>query len=521
MSTFEPQAAGPPAARPAGPCVVVIFGASGDLTKRKLIPALYHLASHNLLPEAFAVVGIDRTEEGREAFRERLAEEVRDHLRGEVVPERWRGLFDQLYHAQADFRDREAYRRLAGLLAAIDAERHTAGNYLFYLATPPSFFAGIVAHLGEVGLTRQEQGRWRRVIIEKPFGHDLDSARTLNRDIQRFLTEDQIYRIDHYLGKETVQNILVYRFANGITEPIWNRRYVDHVQITVAEPLGVEHRAVYYEEAGALRDMVPNHLVALLAATAMEPPNSFDADAVRDEKAKVLRAIQPLSPEDVLTQAVRGQYGAGALPGGKPISGYRFEPGVAPDSRTETYVALKLMIDNWRWAGVPFYLRTGKRLPLAYTEIAIQFKRAPFVLFRDTPVDHLSPNVLVLRIQPAEGIEMTFGAKVPGPAMRLGNVHMDFCYADYFGGFPGTGYESLIYDCMNGDATLFKRADNVEAGWALVEPILDVWGALPSRSFPNYPAGTWGPPEADELLRKDGRQWRQIETIRVRRLDYR
>ncbi len=519
MSTFEAQTPIVPAASPAGPCVVVIVGASSDLTKRKLIPALYHLASRELLPEAFAVVGVDRAEQTREAFQERLAGELGKHLRGEVEPEPWSGLLERFYHAQADFRDREAYRHLADLLAEIDAERHTEGNYLFYLATPPRFFAGIVEHLGEVGLTRQEPDRWRRVIIEKPFGHDLDSARALNRDIQRFLTEDQIYRIDHYLGKETVQNILVYRFANGITEPIWNRRYVDHVQITVSEPLGVEHRAGYYEEAGAMRDMVPNHLTALLAATAMEPPNSFDADAVRDEQAKVLRAIQPLSPEDVLTQAVRGQYGAATLPSGESLPDYRSEPGVAPDSRTETYVALKLMIDNWRWAGVPFYLRTGKRLPIAYTEIAIQFKRAPFVLFRDTPVDHLSPNVLVLRIQPAEGIEMTFGAKVPGPAMRLGNVHMDFCYSDYFGGFPGTGYESLIYDCMNGDATLFKRADNVEAGWALVEPILDVWGALPTRSFPNYPAGTWGPPEADELLRKDGRQWRQIQSVRACRLD--
>ncbi|MGF1613715.1 MAG: glucose-6-phosphate dehydrogenase [Gammaproteobacteria bacterium] len=520
MSTVEPQTAAAPVAPPAGPCIVVIFGASGDLTQRKLIPALYNLMSHNLLPEAFAVVGVDRADETRDTFRDRLTREIREHLRGEVAVERWNSLCDRLYHAQGDFQDREAYRRLAGFLQEVDAERHTDGNYLFYLATPPRFFAAIVEHLGEVGLTRQEQDRWRRVIVEKPFGHDLESARALNRDIHRFLTEDQIYRIDHYLGKETVQNILVYRFANGITEPIWNRRYVDHVQITVAEPLGVEHRAGYYEEAGALRDMVSNHLVALLAVTAMEPPNSFDADAVRDEKAKVLRAIQPLSPEDVLTQAVRGQYGAGMLPSGEPLVAYRSEPGVAPESRTETYVALKLIIDNWRWAGVPFYLRTGKRLPIAYTEIAIQFKRAPFVLFRDTPVDHLSPNVLVLRIQPAEGIEMTFGAKVPGPTMRLGNVHMDFCYSDYFGGTPGTGYESLIYDCMNGDATLFKRADNVEAGWALVEPILDVWSALPSRSFPNYPAGSWGPPEADTLLRKDGRQWRPIESLGARRRDH-
>lgn len=519
MSTSEPQVPPAPAARPAGPCIVVIFGTSGDLAKRKLIPALYNLAAHGLLPENFAVVGVDRREETTEAFQERLGGEVRKHLHGEITPERWNGLFDRLYHTQGDFRDQAAYRRLVGFLEEIDAERRTEGNYLFYLATPPSFFAEIVEHLGEAGLARQEPGRWRRVIIEKPFGHDLGSARALNRDIHRFLTEDQVYRIDHYLGKETVQNILVYRFANGITEPIWNRRYVDHVQITVAEPLGVEHRAVYYEEAGALRDMVPNHLVTLLAATAMEPPNSFDADAVRDEKVKVLRAIQPLSPEDVLTQAVRGQYGEGRMPSGEQVAVYRSEPGVAPDSRTETFVALKLVIDNWRWAGVPFYLRTGKRLPAHYTEIAIQFKRAPFVLFRDTPVEHLSPNVLVLRIQPAEGIEMTFGAKVPGPAMRLGNVHMDFCYSDYFGCSPGTGYESLIYDCMNGDATLFKRADDVEAGWALVEPILDVWGALPTRSFPNYPAGSWGPPEADHLLRKDGRQWRQIETIRACGLD--
>ena len=520
MPTQETQH--PHAAIAAGPSVMVIFGASGDLTGRKLIPALYNLAGYKLLSDSFAVVGVGRAQQSSEGFREGLEKQLRaqldvdrlpgadDELGAEFCQDVWSWFATRLYYFQGDFRNPETYVGLDTFLKEVDGMHRTKGNYLFYLATPPRFFEEIVGELGRAGLIREEADRWRRVVIEKPFGHDLESARLLNRDLHQALAEQQIYRIDHYLGKETVQNILVYRFANGITEPIWNRRYVDHVQITVAEPLGVEHRAAYYEEAGALRDMIPNHLLSLVASAAMEPPNSFDADAVRDEHAKVLRAIQPLSPQDVLTQTVRGQYGAGRMPGGEAVPAYRDEPRVATHSKTETFVALKLVIDNWRWAGVPFYLRTGKRLPGHYTEIAVHFKRAPFVLFRDTPVERLSPNVLVLRIQPEEGIELSFDAKVPGPAMRLGNVRMNFCYADYFGCPPTTGYETLLYDCMNGDASLFKRADNVELAWELMAPILDVWSALPARDFPNYAAGTWGPEAADALLRNDGRQWKRI-----------
>ncbi len=356
-------------------------------------------------------------------------------------------------------------------------------------------------------MTEQTNGHWRRVVIEKPFGRDLDSARALNRDIRKVLTEDQIYRIDHYLGKETVQNILVFRFSNGIFEPIWNRRYIDHVQITVAETLGVEQRGGYYDQAGALRDMVPNHILQLVTLTAMEPPVSFGADAVRDEQAKILHALQPRVPEDVLARTVRGQYGEGVVDG-SVVPAYRAEANVRPDSNTETYVACKLAIDNWRWADVPFYLRTGKRMAKRVTEVAIQFRRAPFVLFRDTSVGPLSPNLLVMHIQPDEGISLRFGAKVPGPILDLGAVNMDFRYTDYFGSEPSTGYERLLYDCMIGDATLFQRADMVEAGWAVVQPVLDVWTALPARNFPNYPAGSWGPKEADDLMARDQRQWR-------------
>jgi glucose-6-phosphate 1-dehydrogenase len=497
--------------QPSDPCVMVIFGASGDLTKRKLIPALYNLAKENLLSRQFAVVGTSRSPMTNESFREKLTQDMKEFATGPVDPNLWEWLAQRLYYLPADSQNPESYLQLKDLLTQIDKEHGTPGNYFYYLATAPGLFSGVINQLGNAGLTHEENGRWRRIIIEKPFGYDYSSARALNQEIRQVLQEHQIYRIDHYLGKETVQNILVFRFANGIFEPVWNRRYIDHVQITVAETVGVEERGGYYDDTGALRDMVPNHIFQLITLTAMEPPISFAADAVRDEQTKILRAMQPLSPEEVLSRTVRGQYGEGIVDD-KRVPAYRMEPRIAQDSRTETFVALKLPIDNWRWADVPFYLRTGKRLPERVTEVAIQFKRAPFMLFRKTSVERLAPNLLVLHIQPNEGISLRFGAKIPGPLVRLGSVDMDFRYADYFGSMPSTGYERLLYDCMTGDATLFQRADMVEAAWSVVDPILDVWRALPPRHFPNYVAGTWGPKEADELLAREGRRWRRITT---------
>ena len=493
---------------------MVIFGAGGDLTKRKLVPALYHLAKGGLLSDSFAIVGLARSDRSNEAFRDQLHEGIRQHISepDQSIVDR---ILSNTYYIAGDYRDVGIYQKLKQQLTETDSRHATNGNYLFYLATPPSFFGTTVNLLGQGGLLAEEDGRWRRVVVEKPFGRDIDSARSLNLELRKVADERQIYRIDHYLGKETVQNILVFRFSNGIFEPIWNRRYIDHVQITVAESLGVEHRGTYYEEAGALRDMVSNHLFQLMALTAMEPPVSFEAEAVRDEKGKVLDAIQPILPEQVLTQTVRGQYGRGTV-GGNKLRAYRSEPKIAADSSAETYVALKLLIDNWRWAGVPFYLRTGKRLVRRATEIAIQFKRAPFMLFRDTGVGELDPNQLVLRIQPKEGISLSFGAKVPGPTSKIGQVDMDFSYADHFGNAPRTGYETLLYDCMKGDATLFQRADNVETSWQIVAPILDVWKALPTREFPNYASGSWGPADADELMARDGRRWRRPSENRRR-----
>ena len=509
MMTGADAGSAPPAqGQIADPCVMVIFGASGDLTKRKLIPALYNLAKENLLSQQFAVIGFATRDLTTETLRQQLGEEIRGFA-GAVEAEVWARLVSRIHYVQGSLDDPDAYRRLREKIAEVGREQGAPANHFYYLAVAPRFFGEIVRQLGAAGLTREEEGQWRRVIVEKPFGRDLESARALNREIKLVLAERQIYRIDHYLGKETVQNLMVFRFGNGIFEPIWNRRYIDHVQITAAETVGVETRGGYYDTAGALRDMVPNHLFQLMSLTAMEPPISFNANAVRDEQAKVLNAIPPLTPEDVLSRTVRGQYDE-AIADGRRVPAYRAEANVATDSGTESFVALKLNVDNWRWADVPFYLRTGKRLASRATEIVIQFRRAPFMLFRKTMTGELTANQLVIRVQPSEGISLRFGAKIPGPVMRQGAVEMDFCYADYFGSTPSTGYERLLYDCMIGDQTLFQRADMVEAGWNVVTPILDVWKALPPRNFPNYAAGSWGPKEADEMIERDGRAWRRI-----------
>jgi len=506
----QPAPPKPRVGRLADPCVMVIFGVSGDLTRRKLIPALYNLASQQLLSREFAVVGIGRTPMTAEEARQKYSEDFKHFATGAIDPDLWEWFVRRLYYVCGDINDPATYDRLKETLATVDQEHGTHGNFFFYMATAPSFFGCAVERLAQHGLMNEDDGHWRRVIIEKPFGHDLDSAKALNQQLLKVASERQIYRIDHYLGKETVQNILALRFANGIFEPIWNRRYIDHVQISVAETVGVEGRGGYYDTAGALRDMVPNHIMQLISLSAMEPPISFEANAVRDEQAKILHAIQPFTSEEVLSKTVRGQYGDGIM-NGQRAPAYRSEPDVPPDSRTETFVAMKLLIDNWRWAGVPFYLRTGKRLPGRNTHVVIQFRRAPFILFRETQVEDLMPNQLVLHIQPEEGISLRFAAKKPGPAMQLGEVDMDFEYSDYFGQSSNTGYERLLHDCMIGDATLFQRADMVEAGWSIVNPVLDVWKALPPRNFPNYPSGTWGPKEADELLEREGRRWRNFE----------
>jgi glucose-6-phosphate 1-dehydrogenase len=496
--------------RKGAPCIIVIFGASGDLTKRKLIPALYNLAKEKLLPDNFAVVGYARRDIGTPSFREKMKADTTEYAGAEMDPQIWKWLEDRIYYQRGDLQTAEHFAELQKTLQDLDKKHGTQGNILFYLATAPDLFAPVVRQLEALGMTSEADNRWRRAIVEKPFGHDLASARELNRELRKSLDERQIYRIDHYLGKETVQNLLVFRFSNGIFEPIWNRRYVDHVQITVAETLGVEGRGGYYDNSGALRDMVPNHIFQLISLVAMEPPISFDADAVRDEQTKVLRAFSPMAPEQVLQNTVRGQYAPGTS-AGRNLPGYRSEANVKPTSNTETFVAMKLDIDNWRWKGVPFYLRVGKALPKRVSEIVVTFRKPPFSLFRATPIESLEPNQLVINVQPDEGITLTFGAKRPGPTMGIGGVGMRFSYEDYFGSAPATGYERLLYDALLGDQTLFQRADMVEHGWSVVAPVLDVWSALTARDFPNYAAGTWGPKAAHDLLARDGRAWRKMD----------
>ena len=491
---------------PAGPCVLVIFGAAGDLAKRLLFPALYNLARENLLPREFAVTAFARAAVSEAEFqlglRRDLTESAGDPPADSKVID---SLLSRLSYVCADFTDPAGYQRLASKLRELDQAHGTRGNYLFYLATAPEFFLEVTGNLSRAGLLDQSGGCWRRVVIEKPFGRDLASARQLNSGLAKVAAEEQIYRIDHYLGKETVQNILVFRFANGVFEPVWNRLHIDHVQITVAETLGVQMRGGYYDHSGALRDMVPSHLLQLLTFTAMDPPNSFSPATLHNEQRKVLEAVHPLRDGP---DAVRAQYGTGAA-GGQALAAYRQEPRVSPDSRTETYAALRLGIDSWRWAGVPFYLRTGKRLAARRTEVVIQFKGASLSLFQSASVKLPEANQLRIQVQPTESIALEFAAKVPGPAVRVAPVAMHFCYRDYFALENRTGYETLLYDAMTGDASLFKRGDVIEAGWNVVEPILQAWDQ-DGNSLKTYPAGSEGPEAANELLLRDGRQWRSL-----------
>jgi len=489
------------------PCAVVIFGATGDLTNRKLIPALYNLAADGDLPPAVAIVGFARREKNDEQFRAELEEATRKFSRQAVRDEIWKTFAQSIFYHQSEFGNEAGYKTLVKRLEKIDKERGTRGNRLFYFATAPDQFEPILKHLKAAGLNETCKGSWARVIVEKPFGTDLASARELNRIVRTSFTEEQTYRIDHFLGKETAQNILVLRFANAIFAPLWNTHYIDHVQITAAETLGVEGRAGFYDRAGALRDMVQNHLLQLLCLVAMEPPMDLSADSIRDEKVKVVRSLRRFAQSEVAANVVRGQYTEGAI-NGKPVAGYRREPNVKPDSQTETFVALRLFIDDWRWADVPIYMRVGKRLPKSATEISIHFKKAPAVLFNK---DLKDLNVLVIRIQPDEGISLRIHAKVPGASFRVEPVKMDFHYGTSFGKASPEAYERLLLDAMSGDATLFARRDEVEEAWAFIDVIEHAWAAkkdAPALFF--YPAGSWGPEEADDLLARDGHTWRRL-----------
>ncbi len=491
------------------PCSFVIFGVTGDLTHRLVLPSLYNLAATDLLPDKFCVVGVARKGTSSEALRDSLLKGLRQFATRPVDDAIATRLLECVTSIEADPKDPASFDAMRERLQKLEANRSTGGNRLFYLATPPNAFAPISRELGRTGLLKEQNGAWRRLVVEKPFGTDLASAKALNGELLKIVDEHQIYRIDHYLGKETVQNILVLRFANGMFEPIWNRNHIDHVQITVDEKLGVGHRGSFYDATGALRDMVPNHLFQLLSLVTMEPPARFDAHAVRSEKAEVLAAIQTQSETDALKNSVRGQYQGGKI-GDAEIEDYCKTKDVKSGSTTETYVALKLAIDNWRWAGVPFYLRTGKALGIKRTEVAIKFKQAPFAMFRCTPVDRLSQNYLVIGIEPTEGIMLQFNTKVPGPTITIDGVEMKFRYKDYFKAEPATGYETLIYDCMIGDNILFQRADSVEAGWQAVQPFLDAWKKAGDKRLESYKAGSEGPAGAEELLKRDGRSWRKL-----------
>ncbi|HWE62959.1 MAG TPA: glucose-6-phosphate dehydrogenase [Chloroflexota bacterium] len=496
--------------RTAPPCVIVIFGASGDLTTRKLLPALYNLALGGLLSDRTVILGFARHQQGDDEFRETIRKGIDEFSRTRPVrKEVWDALGPRISYLQGQYDNVASFQQLRERLEQVDRERGTEGNYLFYVATPPSVFGDIVRNLGAAGLAKRGDGAgWSRLVIEKPFGHDLASARELNATILDVFHEDQVFRIDHYLGKETVQNILAFRFANRLWEPVWSSQHIDHVQITVAESIGLEGRASYYEDAGALRDVVQNHMLQLLALVAMEAPVTFEAEGVRDEKVKVLRALHPFNEHHIDRDAVRGQYTAGMIDG-KPVPGYREEPKVDPRSRTETFVALKVGIDTWRWAGTPFYLRHGKRLPSRVSEIAVQFKPVPHLPFAGAGAKALEPDLLLLRLQPNEGIVLRFGAKQPGPEMQLRSVDMEFTYEKSFSMASPDAYERLILDCAVGDHTLFTRADEVELSWAFIDQVLEGWREQDSRLYP-YPAGTWGPDAARELLERDGRHWHNM-----------
>jgi glucose-6-phosphate 1-dehydrogenase len=489
----------------AEPCTVVLFGASGDLAKRKVIPAMYDLATHNALGPRYAIVGFARTNMTEEGFRTSLGDAAKTISEvGPIDPKQWEAFASNLYYSPGDYANPDSYAQLCKRLTEIEAAKNLGGNRLFYLSTPPEVYPDIVKQLGRACIAHAvSPNSWTRIIIEKPFGRDLASAKALNEIVLNVFDEKQVYRIDHYLGKDTVQNLLVLRFGNGIFEPLWNRNYVDHVQITASETLGVERRGGFYETAGALRDMIQSHVLQLTSLVAVEPPAAFDATAVRNEKLKVLQSIRPFNLQMVAESVVRGQYAPGKI-GDQPVSGYREEPGVNPASKTETFVSAKLLIDNWRWAGVPFYIRTGKRLAKRSTEIMIQFHAAPHIVFREREV---KPNRLILNIQPDEGISISFGAKRPGTEMSIGNVTMDFSYREGFGDTSRSAYATLLNDCLRGDATLFDRGDSVEAAWSLVDPILDVWGAARTATVPQYPSGSWGPRESDLLLERDGHRW--------------